>query len=737
VGQIIEVGSDGTKTASRLNSRGDANVVEKLGIDFARGITATTEKAITRGSAKLTDDLLVKKGQTWVSLTSPTEGITRITALAPDAEVWDRRRQTATIYWVDARWQFPPPKTELGNAPTTLTTLVTRSEGFAPAEGWIVRYTSLDPNIAIFPRANGPIVDAVVDADGKATVEVSNVTGKSTTAVIGIEVMRPAQASENMPKLTLGTGQTMITWSAADLLLDARGPQMASVNEVIRYTASLSNLGNLPAQNARLTMAIPNGMRLAAAPNPPPGQQSNTAIAWDLPNLPARQRFDVAVDLQPTADSDYRIDFEAASTSGATHRQVVSTLVTSPQVRLQFAPAQGSQQVEVGALVGTDLIVSNAGRSSISNLEVFVETDPGLQSIHEEANRVKQIIPYLGPGESRPLDAKFIARQTGNLKATAIVLVNQVELARQSTNVVVVEATPREPRLSLQFKPNVRSIQTAVNQVNLVELSVINSGQTVLNNVQVAIGYSSSLEPSRASSNFNDLKAQRQLVWTIQTLEIGATVQYAAEFIADGSEATPRITGTASAPPARADAALDFQLVGGSGSVMPPASVNPPGSVLPPAPVLPPANESNNDILPGNGSGNVMPQDGASSGLSITLRPVRSQVPLNAEMQYVLSIRNNRPDPDQNVEVNLQLQSGLELREVTTNDGRRVQTNYTSDGSSAGFETIRFLGANETIVYNIRVAHRVTGEIAMRVNVRSALNPRDISATGTANVTAQ
>ncbi len=73
--------------------------VEKRDVDYAKGRTSSKETTITRGTECKDDDLILKKGQTWISLSSPTEGVSRVTALAPDSEIWDRRRQTATIYW--------------------------------------------------------------------------------------------------------------------------------------------------------------------------------------------------------------------------------------------------------------------------------------------------------------------------------------------------------------------------------------------------------------------------------------------------------------------------------------------------------------------------------------------------------------------------------------------------------------------------------------------------------------
>ncbi len=212
-GEILEVGDDMKGKRRHAWSKSNTPTVEKLGIDFARGRTSSEAGKITRGSLRPTDDLTLKKGQTWVSLTSPTEGTSRVTVLAPESDVWDRRRQTATIYWVDASWQFPGPQNLRVGQIANLVTRVTQAEGFAPAKDWIVKYRLLNNDVGRFvsttPNVGG--VDPRVDGDGKALAQLENPSNRPGTAIIGIEIARPAQASEKMPELPIARGQTMVT----------------------------------------------------------------------------------------------------------------------------------------------------------------------------------------------------------------------------------------------------------------------------------------------------------------------------------------------------------------------------------------------------------------------------------------------------------------------------------------------------------------------------------------------
>ncbi len=717
VGQIVSVGDDGNaQSKSFFHSKGE-NLVQKLDVDFAKGLTAWEDRIVTRGSAKLTDDLLVKKGQTWISLTSPTEGTTRITALAPNAEVWDKRRQTATIYWVDARWMFPSPVQEVGENPAQLLTRVTRKEGFAPAEGWIVRYRSLDPRVALF-AGNSDVIEVKVDANGVAATQVFNAARRTGTALISIEVIRPPVASENMPQLTLATGQTTVSWSAPELILQATGPSVGSVNQRLTYSASVSNIGNVPAGNVRLSMQIPSGMTVVSA-SQTPTQTTNAALAWDIGEVQSNRMFAVNVEMQPSAESDYRVQFDVTSNSGALQSQAVATLVSSPRVGLRFLPAQGSEQVEVGSLVQTELVVTNNGGTALNNIAVTIESNPGLQSINQESNLVRRIVSYLAPGDSQVLNPAFTARQVGALSATAVATINEVELARQTMTVQAVAPAPREPKLSLQFQTDNGTSSVSTDSAKLIRLIVSNQGQLPLRNIRATINYPTSLTPTSASQGFQLDEPRRQIVWILPSLEVGQNSTIQAEFRFDGSESNPQINGSAeAAPQVQATTNLTLVSANGSGNVMPPASTLPNGNVVPDDNVLP-----NNNVLPPG-------QD----GLSVSMVPVRPNVTTNTAGRYVLTVANNRSSADQNVQITLQFQPGLELQSVSTTDGRNVTVNYSSDGASAIFETIRYMAANERIQFNVDVLHRVPGSWSLNASARSTLSPNGVSTTSTATV---
>ena len=80
------------------------------------------------------------RGQGWITLTSPIEGTSHVTVVAPEVYGWDARTKSATVHFVDAVVQYPPPAINPAGTKHVFTTTVTRHSNQSPCENWLVRY---------------------------------------------------------------------------------------------------------------------------------------------------------------------------------------------------------------------------------------------------------------------------------------------------------------------------------------------------------------------------------------------------------------------------------------------------------------------------------------------------------------------------------------------------------------------------------------------------------------------
>lgn len=723
VGQIVEVGDDlkGKRKSFFAHHRDkDVPIVEKLDVDFARGRTSSEARVITRGSQKLTDDLILKKGQTWVSLTSPTEGLSRVTVLAPESEVWDRRRQTATIYWVDASWQFPGPQTVRVGEPATLVTLVKKAEGFEAATGWIVKYRILTPEVARFANTGSEAKDELIDLDGKSVVQIVNGANTPGTAVVGIEIAKPASSAARMPELPIAKGQTMVTWSGPNMKLQVQqiqGIRETLVGQAVDYRVVVANTGDLAAENVQLRLDLGNPALQATFPNQAdaPEQQTQLGAIWNLGNIPALQQFETIVRITPTVAQAFQFKFNLVSSlpNGQTDPKEATLNLTAiqPEVQVSFLPDGGNGQVEVGQSVVFKIIVTNSGRTTLGNINLTIDTDVGLQHAENGSNRVSNTLPPLSPGEQRELGVRFIVRKVGDLKASLIAQSGGLVLQKLDAIVRGIEAVPRTSRMKVMLQPegNARSIRP--NQVLKIQGVVQNLGQTRLTNLQLVLEYEPSLVVTGLSPGAANDAQRRQAVWRIGApLDPGQSITIETEFRGVENTPIPRIAltvQTGEGVNGQDILTLDGGAVGGANG----------------PPVLP----GSNDVLPQGGLGPLGNNPGGQTDRwSLTIRPLESQVLVNQKAQYVASFSNNSNQPDQNVAFQFDLPQGVKVVSVSTGDGEPVSNQFSDDSRSLR-EIIRSLREGETLQRVIVLEHAVTGTQILGARISSAQDPQGAS----------
>jgi len=209
-GQFVTVGERGEMDIFRLpwqrpNKQDNA---------YAVGYTTPYNVCLRRGTDDPSDDVQVERGEAWITLSSASEGVSYVTATAPESKDWDARRATATVYWVDAQWRLPDSLNLQPGQTGTLTTTVTRQSDGAPVAGWLVRYEVLYGETARLGYESGQTSEVETDAQGRASVQVTPTDDLPGTAVVKVSVVRPAtSAPMPAPRLELGGGEASVTWS--------------------------------------------------------------------------------------------------------------------------------------------------------------------------------------------------------------------------------------------------------------------------------------------------------------------------------------------------------------------------------------------------------------------------------------------------------------------------------------------------------------------------------------------
>ncbi len=765
VGTFIEVGDDSPGHLISSLTMHRAPKVEKLDVDFAKGRTSSKETLISRGSPECNDDIALREGQTWLSISSPSEGISRVTVLAPESEIWDRRRQTATIYWVDAQWQFPQPQIERSGNRLTFETQVTRADRYVPAKGWLVRYTIVDPSVAAFiPNANSPedsyrdnVAEIRVDENGRAVVQVAaavDATGQPVrgTTPITIDVIRPLMSEDGLPPITLGSGQTFATFSSPGLQVQAFGNDSGMVGEQLTYVASMGNPGDVPTENTQLILNIPAGMQLVSAV-PKESRVITNSILWDQGVLDAHRQLDVSVVLRAMTAGSFDVVFQAVGAGNLTAESRVPTEITDPSVDLRFEPIQGAAQAEVGQLIEYGIDIKNTSRQTLTNVKVVIESDVGLPeangvgapTVSGERNKFDQTISYMQPGETQRLSVSFVVRQEGQLGANVRVFAGENNLlAEKGTSILGLAPRPKKADIgvSIEFPETIQ-----VNEAVYAVVSVRNPGEVPLTGLNVAVTWDGSLVPIEVDpANFPRFKLNpdnRSAIWTPQDLlqpisgSSGATVRSMTLRFRCISAAPNASLGARAVASEGVEASNSVAFQAVTNVVSPPASppVSPP--VSPPS-TLPPNQGSN--VLPPVSPPVAPPGSGTSprtGGWQIDLADYGDPTVAGNKMRYTVTIRNQQNLIDQDVRIEVRYPQGVQFGGATNlSDGNRVETTF-GPNNSVLFTPINSVRAGEELTFIFVLTPTIPDTMTVRARVFSRAQPVPVEDAEETTVTAR
>ncbi len=727
VGTIIAVGDDEPGVFHKLAG---AKRPDKRSPSYAMGVTSSKKQLITRGNLNPNDDVSLEKGQTWISLSSPSEGTSRITVLAPDSECWDQRKATATIYWIDARWQFPGPQLVPAGTTVELSTRVTRAEGSLPARGWRVRYEIMQPGLATFAGTNGSsVVEVNVDENGMAPAQLIPTQGTSGTATVLMQVIRPGGDSDNMPTMTIGSGQTFVTWSSPQLAIRAGAPSIATFDLPVEVIANVSNPGDQPAENVVVTVQLPPGTTANNADSF--ARVLPNSVVWELGSIPPKTQLDLVMNVTLKNPADFV--FEARAAGNLFAEDSVRIDVYRPSLSVTVTPEK--DRYEAGQPVNFNMAVKNTGDRPLSNVRLEAFGDGSM--LHRETNSQRienaKTDGPLQPGQTWNTAVTFVPTNAGRRCINVQALADGGQRGIADSCVTVINPIPATPALSASLEGR-QSISTGT--IALYKARVANTGEVPLRNVRVAMSYDPQLNPIGATEGKDDSRiGQYILAWTIPTLAPGESKLFEAEFEAIRPNPRSQVVLTVtSAEGARANDDLFTEIIQGA----PPTYTPPAQPSLPPAlpaPSIPGGQAPRTNTPPALPNNPVQPnlQGGAGRGLRLSLLARDNPGTVGQPLRYALSVTNDSAEVDSQVRINFNLGNGVSVERVN----QRMSPQQGEFQSSAGIiflNEIRSMRPGETIDYDISLVSNQPQTIDLVVEAVSRLSPGGVSASASTRV---
>ena len=654
---------------------------------FATGRTSSKAFVINRGTADPSDDVQVRDGETWISVTSAVEGTSLVTAIAPEVDDWTKRKITAMVHWIDAQWSFPQPVAAASGTPQRLTTRLSRHSDGSPISGWRVRYEMLDKGVGGFAPDGAEVVEATTNEAGEAMVEVIQAGGQPGAARIAMQVIRPPLPGAN-ENIILANGNTTVTWSAPQVSVQTRGPGSAAIGATATYEIVVTNSGDAPARNIIASANPPVNLQFIQS-NPASGNRQNE---WQIAEIGPHQSQTISVDYKVVQPGEFDFCAQLQTADGRQTQSCTRTRVAAQEEVLEIQMT-GPQNAVVGGTASFTIVVVNRGTAVARNIMLVDAFDKGLEhpGDNDHAHEIESDnIGSLQPGQSsEPIDITFSVVSPGQLCHKVIVTSESGASAQKSaclnaTGNAGTGGTGTVPELPLANElPAAADIKISkapprrahVGDMVLFKITVTNTGAVDLQSIEVEEAFPVGLTPINATPG-NEKRGQT-LTWVIDRLPIGQKKEFQIEYRCDA--ASIDIQGTRTT----ATAAVGNLVRQAEGKVeILPRELNPGGEN--PGPV--------------NGAGPLPGPVNTQPGLELSISALRDQVRAGERVTYNVVIINKGQTEDKNVQ--LKLSYSPELTPDLPQINRLLQTKGMQVGAQGGiltFSTLRGIRAGETI----------------------------------------
>ncbi len=676
---------------------GDFNWPRKINNTFAIGSTGRSNIRLNRGTPTPDDDVMVLRGQSWITLTSPVEGTSNVTVMAPDVYGWDTRIRSARVHWVDAQWQYPPPSINPAGSRHVLITTVTRQSDQSPCENWRVRYEIAGGPAAGFAPDGTQAVEVPVNSAGQANVEIFQTQPAHGTNQICIKVIRPGDIpGAGGRRLVVDRGSTTQTWSAPDLVVRLTGPASANVGEMLIYRIELSNPGDLPAKEATVEYDVPEGLTLIDSV--PPAESVGNKLTWRLGEIGARQHSAIEVRLRPQRPGSVTNCCQATAAGGLKATGCATTTIGLSTLDVRMT---GPEQATVGGEVYFEITVTNRGQTPAANLVIIDRLDPGLK--HKEAGGqsvLKRELGDLAAGQSKRIGVTLQATSPGRLCHTVEVTGPTVSPASARACVTVAAVAPEAGQPGVFPPPGGEQQSTlkveisgpekhVVGEVARFTIDLTNTGDVPLSGLKVINSWASALLPKEATRGSR--VEQNTLTWTIDNLPAGQSVPLTilCECQAVSARAYNRVSVVLS-DGGRVEDETYLEIV--------PAEESP-------APTTP-------DITPP-----------AADGLIFTAVGLRNPVAEGNELTYEIRVTNIGSVTYRRISVTATVPEGMMPNPL----GTAPPDKFKIDGQTVQFDPIDELQPGGSMTYRVRVRTLRAGRYRFRAELTVPALPRPLT----------
>jgi uncharacterized repeat protein (TIGR01451 family) len=700
-GQIVEVGGMDHSVFNNLVPPSS----KKFDGDYAWGRTGLKPRLIDRGTETCSDDITVEKGQTWISLSSASEGTSYLTCVAPKSEAWPERKSSTIIHWVDALWSIPMPSSATAGTIAPLDVAINRTTDGSGVSGYNVRYQIVGGVPAEFHPQGTQIAEVTSNAQGRAPIQIRQPAGQAVAGPtqVRVEIIRPGVPGAR--EVVLESGITSVNWSSPALTLRAIGPIAAGVNQPFNYRIEVTNPGDQVSRDVVVSTGDLKGDVEYIASNPKPGAFGDR-YEWKLGDIqPGSQPQVIELQMRSAQKGKKRLCFQVESSTDKLKTEACAeTEIAVPCIGLAI---NGPRTASVGDQASFSFDITNQCDRPLENLSVRLQYDEGLNAIGVSNPVEIGPIARLAPGEVYNLPPLvFSVNQSGTRCFTIEVRSSAGDVARGRQCIEVANVTEPRVRIDMQSQRTVR-----VGEQIRVQTQVTNVGNVPLDNVTVMHAFARSMTPTQRSP-FPQRWIGDDMAFDIGRLEPGQSQLVEVLFDATGVDGDAYCRTTVTNPlgvSEQTGVAIRIEPVGGTGQ---PAPGN-----------------------PGTGENPIrVPGDSGTGRLAVSVVAVDRTVAVQNNATFQVTVTNDRPVTDQNVVISMLIPDGARLQPVdTAQSGLRI-VEQSADGRRVRFESRAEMRAGESIQFPVALQVLQAGVLTFEVQATSARSAGEVSGRDTIQI---
>ena len=204
-------------------------------------------------------------------------------------------------------------------------------------------------------------------------------------------------------------------------------PEEVVVDQPATLKTVVQNVGRSVAKNVTITDKIPQGTRLLST-NPEADVLSNGELRWSLGDLNPNAQLIIEMKVQPIREGE----IGSVASINYTGEASGSIAVTRPILKVEV---QAPAEVKLGEVANCEIVVSNPGTATVTNVVVVVNVPEGLY--HRDGRKIENrgVITMLRPKESKKLMLQLTCIGAGNLVNHVVVTADNNLTAEERTTI--------------------------------------------------------------------------------------------------------------------------------------------------------------------------------------------------------------------------------------------------------------------------------------------------------------